>query len=224
MKLTVDMGIKISEVNEQEYNAFIDLAKECGCRLYFNRDADYNTTIATSNSPYIFIDEDLDILIGRGTYTTSGKVNDVTKEFKQYYEEKNMTQTFTETNLPFSKQDLMTGDVVECRNGETFRVILGGVDDVMVNYHTYNFVNEYNDKLTVSGNVQNEWDIIKVYRPTEPHMLKGNYAEEPELYKLDLVFDRNAKTKEQAEIERLQGIIKNAQKELDKMQLDKLSC
>lgn len=128
-----------------------------------------------------------------------------------------MTQTFTETNLPFSKQDLMTGDVVECRNGETMRVILGGVDDVMVNYDTYNFVNDYNDKLTVSGNVQNEWDIIKVYRPTEPYMLKGNHAEEPELYKLDLVFDRNAKTKEQAEIERLQEIIANVQKELDKV-------
>ena len=128
-----------------------------------------------------------------------------------------MTQTFTETNLPFSKQDLMTGDVVECRNGETMRVILGGVDDVMVNYDTYNFVNDYNDKLTVSGSVQNEWDIIKVYRPTEPHMLKGNYTEEPELYKLDLVFDRNVKTKEQAEIERLQEIIANVQKELDKL-------
>lgn len=92
MKLTVDMGIKISEVNEQEYNAFIELAKECGCRLYSEFNMDYNQVIDRyATDHYSYIDYELDVSIGGGACTKSGKVNDITKDFKQYYKNLNNT-------------------------------------------------------------------------------------------------------------------------------------
>jgi len=64
------------------------------------------------------------------------------------------------------KNDLKTGMMVECRNGNVYTVMLGvevSSSDVLVRPEGWMGLNGYDDNMKCRG--AREWDIMKVYQP-----------------------------------------------------------
>ena len=71
------------------------------------------------------------------------------------------------------KNDLKTGMMVECRNGNVYTVMLGtgvGCDNVLVRGNGWNSLDSYDNDLkcnTLGVSRNEEYDIMKVYKPTK---------------------------------------------------------